>query len=115
MVRLSTITNKVTEAEVTFAGETIAFGFRPGRFTPELADKFAAVSMKPDDATAAGDAEVAEVVRMLEPLLAWVDVTDEDDTRIPPTAENMHRWPLLFLTELMGKITEGQEPGGSKG
>ena len=35
---------------------------------------------------------------------------DDDDQRIPPTAENMRRFPLNFLVKIMGAITEDADP-----
>ena len=120
-VRLSTITDKVVTGEVTFAEEVVAFGYMPGRFTPEMADEFTAKAEEvqskggPEGVTEATGKEMDETIQMLAPLIAWVDVLDDDDQRIPPTPENMRRWPFGFLMALMDGVLKGQEPGGSKG
>ena len=52
---------------------------------------------------------------MLAPIVEWWDVLDDDDQRIPPTAENMRAFPLNFLLAIMRAITEDSKPEGQQG
>jgi len=104
-VRLSKMKGKVKEASLQWDDETVAFAYKPNEFTLELAERISS------EAEAENLGMVAE---LLGPIVEWWDVLDEDDQRIPATAENMKTFPLQFLVRLMGAITEAQEPGGSK-
>lgn len=100
-VRLSAMKAKITEASLKWDDEDVAFAYKPNEFTMELAD----------DISAAAEAEdMSTVSAMLAPIIEWWDVLDDEDERIPPTAENMRRFPLNFLLKIMGAITEDQNP-----
>lgn len=100
-VRLSAMKAKVTETALNWDGEEVAFAYKPNEFTMEMADDIAAKAEAED---------LGGVAAMLAPIVVWWDVLDDDDQRIPPTAENMRRFPLNFLTKIMGAITEDADP-----
>lgn len=100
-VRLSTMKARIQEASLTWDGETVDFAFKPNEFTMELADQIAQ----------AGEAEdMNSVTALLAPMVEWWDVLDDEDERIPPTVENMRRFPLNFLLSLMDAMTKAQVP-----
>lgn len=102
-VRLSAMKAKITESTLEWDGEEVAFAYKPNEFTMEVADSIQ---------SAADQEDLSSVTAMLAPILDWWDVLDDQDEpqRIPPTAENMKRFPLNFLMRIMGKITEDQNP-----
>ena len=105
-VRLSTMKGREKNATLDWDGEAIDFAYYPNAFTMEVAEK----------TTLAAEANNLSVVAaMLEPIIAWWDVMDDDDVRLPPTAEVMRTFPLTFLTALMEKVGESQNPPASKG
>lgn len=107
-VRLSDMKARITETHLTWDGERVDFAYKPNEFTMELADQIAA----------AEDENI--VSQLLSPIVEWWDVLDDNDQRIPPTAETMRQFPLNFLLKIMGAITEDQavdegEGSGSNG
>ena len=105
-VRLSAMKAKVQETSLDWDGETVAFAYKPNEFTMELADDIAAAAEKED---------LSMVPSMLSPIIVWWDVLDDEDERIPPTPDNMKRFPLNFLLRIMNTITEDQKPEGQEG
>jgi len=92
---------KITETSLEWDGEVVDFAYKPNEFTMELADEI----------QAAAEAENMNAVSaMLSPIIVWWDVLDDDDQRIPPTAEQMRKFPLNFLVRIMGAITDDQNP-----
>lgn len=107
-VRLSDMKSKVKETHIEWDGQTVDFAYKPNQFTVDLADQLAK------------DAEgenIGAVSNMLAPLVEWWDVLDDNDVRIPATAENMRQFPLPFLTRIMKAMVEDQNPdaGESEG
>lgn len=100
-VRLSAMKAKITESSLDWDGEVVAFAYRPNEFTMEMADDIQEAAEKED---------LSAVSAMLAPIVEWWDVLDDDDQRIPATAENMRRFPLNFLLKIMGAITADQDP-----
>lgn len=100
-VRLSAMKAKITETDLDWDGEKVAFAYKPNEFTMEMADDIAAAAEKED---------LSSVSAMLSPILVWWDVLDDEDERIEPSAENMRRFPLNFLMRIMARITEDQDP-----
>lgn len=105
-VRLSAMKAKVQETHLEWDGETVDFAYKPNEFTMELADDISAAAEKED---------LGMVSAMLSPIIVWWDVLDDEDNRIPPTPENMRRFPLNFLLRIMNTITEDQNPQGQEG
>lgn len=105
-VRLSAMKAAVRETSMEYDDETIAFAYRPNEFTLNLADTV-------DAAASSGDLNA--VAAILEPVIVWWDVLDENDERLPATAEVMRQFPLRFLVKVMGAVTEDQTPQGQQG
>jgi hypothetical protein len=65
------------------------------------------------EAETANDLSILGV--LLEPVLAWWDVLDDQDQRIPPTAENIKRMPMAFVMKVIAKVQEDSDPPASRG
>lgn len=100
-VRLSEMKARVTETSLEWDGEVVAFAYKPNEFTMELAD---------DISAAAESEDMSAVSAMLAPIVVWWDVLDDNDERIPPTADHMRAFPLNFLVRIMKSITADQDP-----
>lgn len=105
-VRLSAMKARVQETHLVWDDERVDFAYKPNEFTMELADAIA---------TEAENENLSMVSAMLAPIVVWWDVLDDDDERIPPSAENMRQFPLNFLLAIMKAITEDQKPGEQEG
>lgn len=108
---------KVATVTVTWLDETVDVGYFPGVMTPNRAAELAAVARDQDTATAEAtrDGGLSMLALLLEPVLAWWDVLDEEDNRMPTTAAVMGTLPLGFLTRVQATIQEAMKPEGSKG
>jgi hypothetical protein len=42
-------------------------------------------------------------------------VLDDQDQRIPPTAENIKRMPMAFVMKVIAKVQEDSDPPASRG
>lgn len=100
-VRLSDMRAKVTETFLMWDDNRVDFAYKPNEFTMDLADQIE---------KAANDEDQNVVSMLLAPILVWWDVLDDEDRRIPPSPENLGKFPLNFLLQIMRSITEDQDP-----
>lgn len=100
-VRLNDMLGTVKETTVEYDDEKIALAYRPNAFTMEVNDKV-------NEAAERNDLSV--VAATLEPVVEWWDVLDDEDQRIPATAENMRRFPLPFLMAVMDAVGQDARP-----
>ena len=108
---------KVATVTVKWLDETVDVGYFPGAMTPNRAAELAAVAKNAEAAKAEAiqDGGLGMLALLLEPVLAWWDVLDGKDERLPTTAEVMGTLPLGFLTRVQATIQEAMKPEGSKG
>lgn len=100
-VRLSDMRAKISTTTATWDGEDVEVGYHPAAMTPALLE----------DATAAAEAgDLNSLSVMLEPLLAWWDVLDDDGERIPPTAEQIRVFPLSFSVAVLTAVQGAMRP-----
>lgn len=92
MPRLSAMKAKVKTATVQYDGEDVPFGYKPGELTLDLMDDI-------QEQAARGDKDT--VGAMLEPILEWWDVLDDNDQRLPTDRATIRTMPMAFLTLLM--------------
>jgi hypothetical protein len=104
-ILLSKIKLHVRQAQVMYEGDALDFGYYPGEFTPELAG---AVD------TAVSTAQVDVIAVLMEPLMAWWDILNDDESRMPTDAETINRMPIALLVEILRKIGESMRPPESK-
>lgn len=98
---LSKVKAKEAEASVLWDGETVDLGYKPGEVTPSLLEAV-------QTAAQAGDLEV--IGTLLEPVLAWWDVLDDDGKRLPTDRDTIKIMPLGFLLEVLDKVQEAMRP-----
>lgn len=103
---LSKVQDKTSTVDVHWDDETVEIGYRASRLTPALLN----------EAQAAGEAgNLDQVGVILEPLLAWWDVLDDDGKRLPTDAATIASMPFTFLLVVMDNITEAMRPPARKG
>lgn len=100
-VRLTNMLGVVRETTLKYDGEAVPFAYRPNVVTLALLD---------DIETKAEDDDLDGIARMLEPVLVWWDVLDENDQRIQPTYDAMRGFPIRFLTSIVDRIQEDSNP-----
>lgn len=108
-MKLSEVKAKVKEAQVEWDGEVVDFGYHPGATTPELLEKVMAVAGGDQDSE-----NIKVLGIMLEPMLSWWDVLDDDDKRLPTDAATINLMPVPFLTALLAKVQEDFRPPASR-
>jgi len=105
-MKLSTIRAKIDTTTVIWGDETVDVGYHPAAVTPAMLE----------DVQAAAKAEDMNVVgAMLEPVLAWWDVLDDDDQRMPTDAATIRVMPMAFLTAVMERVQEAMSPPEGEG
>jgi len=98
---LSTVKAKVAVVTVTWTDETVDVGYLPAAITPALLE----------EVTEAGKADNMDVIgTMLEPVLAWWDVLDDDGKRLPTDAATIRLMPVDFLNKVMEATQESMRP-----
>lgn len=104
-VRLSEMKAREKAAQVTWDDEIVDFGYFPNAFTMQVAE---------DVQIAAERNDLSTVSAMLDPIVSWWDVLDDDGKRLPSDAETMKQFPLTFLMKIMEAVGEGQRPPDGK-
>lgn len=105
-MKLSTIKDKVSTATIAWDGETVEVGYRPGTFTMQIAEDVA-------EAAALNDLSVISTV--LEPILDWWDVLDDEGARLPTDVATIRAMPIGFLMAVMDGVQATMRPPESKG
>jgi hypothetical protein len=98
---LSKVKAKVAQAQVAWEDEVVDFGYHPGEVTPALLETVQGAADK-------GDLDV--IGALLEPVLAWWDVLDDEDQRLPTDKATIRQVPLGFLMEVLGATQEAMRP-----
>ena len=104
-VKLSDMKAREKATQVAWDDEIVDFGYFPNAFSLNVAEEIA-------EAAARNDLSV--VATMLDPIIAWWDVLDDEGQRIPATAETMGEFPLSFLMAIMEQVGADQRPPDSK-
>lgn len=109
-MKLSEVKAKVATTTLAFMDETVDVGYHPASVTPAMLEDILAMAKSAD-----GDsADSALIGKMLDPMLAWWDVLDDDGERIPADAEHIRDMPMAFLTALLGHLQKETQPDGGK-
>lgn len=110
-MKLSEVKAKSKVTTVVFLDETVDVSYHPAAMTPRILEDVMALAK-----SAETDAEdMGMVGAMLEPVLEWWDVLDDDGKRIPPSRENIRDMPLPFLVAVLEKVQEDMRPPASRG
>jgi hypothetical protein len=104
-LKLSQLREEVKTGQVTFLEEVVDFGYYPAMLTGETLDAL-------DTAQVAG--QFSKLYDQMAPVLAWVDVLDDNGERMPPTPENMKTWPVAFTMSLLTQMAEEIRPPASR-
>lgn len=96
----------VKTAQVTWEEDVVDFGYHPAAFTTDLMQK---VTDEADDNNVSG------VAAMLEPIMDWWDVLDEEGQRIPTDLATLRQMPLPFLMKITDAIGTSMRPPASAG
>lgn len=105
-MKLREVKAKIKTVQVTWEDETVEVGFHPAAMTPDLLEKV-------NESAEAGDLSVLGV--LLEPVLAYWDVLDDEDKRLPTDSETIRSIPLSFLMAVMDQTQEAMRPPEGKG
>lgn len=104
-VRLSEMKSREKASQVEWDDEVVDFGYFPNAFSLQVAE---------DVSNAAAANDLSVVAAMLEPIISWWDVLDDDGAQLPTDAETMKGFPLSFLMALMEKVGDDQRPPDGK-
>lgn len=107
MVALKKMMNRTKTIPVDWDGETVDVSYFPHRVTPELLEKVSEAAEK-------DNLDVLGV--MLEPVLDWWDITEDEgegSPRLPTDADTIRNIPMSFLNRLQDAIQEAQRPPDS--
>lgn len=105
-VSLTKMRKSIRTAQVTWDEDVVDFGYKPAMFTTELVEE---VTSEAESNNLHGVAE------MVEPLLDWWDVMDDDDKRLPTDLETIKGMPLTFVMSIVDVIGSDMRPPESKG
>lgn len=105
-MKLTEVRAKTKTVTVTWDDETVDVCYAPNRFTPEVMEAVAEAETQQN---------LSIMGAMLEPLLEWWDVLDDNENRIPTSAENIAKMPLPFLMRVLSVVQEDQNPPASRG
>lgn len=105
-MRLSDVKGKQKVTTIEWDGETVDVAYLPNMVTTDLIDGV-------QDAAAEGDVKV--IGALLEPILEWWDVLDDDGQRLPTDAATIGTIPLPFLNIVMEGIQGAVLPPASRG
>lgn len=103
---LSKVQAKERTVTVLWDGETVDVGYRPAAVTPALLSTV-------QEAAEASNLDV--IGMMMEPMLAWWDVLDDDGNRLPTSAEVIRIIPLAFTMEVLKVVQDAMAPSDSEG
>lgn len=104
-MKLSAVKGKIKVTQVDWEDETVEVGYHPAAMTPELLERV-------NDSAESGNLAVLGV--LLEPVLAYWDVLDDEDKRLPTTAEIIATIPLSFTLAVMAQVQEAMRPPDGK-
>lgn len=103
---LSKVREKTATCTVLWEGETVDVGYRPAAVTPALLNSVQ---------EAAKEANIDVIALMMEPMLAWWDVLDDDGQRLPTTADVINQMPLSFTMAVLTATQEAMSPSDAEG
>lgn len=102
MVALNNMKARTKVLTVEWDGEAVDVSYFPNAVTPALLESVMDAAEKED---------MSILGTMLEPILDWWDITENDGgPRVPTDAETIRNIPMSFLTKLQKTIQEAQNP-----
>lgn len=110
-MRLSTMKTTVAETSVKWLDDDVAIGYFPAALTPGYLEDVQAAAENARRAKRDGEGSRSlDFAPMLLPLVAWWDVKDDKDERLPVNADTLRDMPLSFLTSIITATQEAMRP-----
>jgi hypothetical protein len=100
-VKITDMMGRTKTIQVEWDGETVDVSYFHNVVTPEHLENVAQAADKED---------LSVLGVMLEPVLDWWDILQDDGTRLPTDADTIRRVPMSFLNALNKAIEEAQNP-----
>lgn len=100
-VRLSSKMAETKVVTVTWGDDDVDVSYHPNVVTPDLLEKV-------DQAAQEDNLDVLGV--LLEPVLEWWDILDDQDKRIPTDRATIREVPMPFLVLVQSAIESDQNP-----
>lgn len=100
-VKITDMMGRTKTIQVKWDGEVVDVSYFHNVVTPQHLEDVAAASEKED---------LSVLGVMLEPVLEWWDIMQDDGTRLPTDAATIRRVPMSFLNALQDAIQEAQNP-----
>src|SRR5688572_27366144 len=113
-MKLQALKGGVRDLQVKVPGEgdapdeVVLVKYRPGELTLEVAD-----SMREAVVTSSLEADIAKT--LLEPILVWWDIEDEEGNNLPTDDRGIKKVPLNFLGLVMEAVTSDSLPNAQRG
>lgn len=107
-MRLSEVQAREKVCTVEYDGEQVDVCYRPAKVTPDMLSNVLDMVSNPDNAASA---EIDSVPALLEPILVWWDVLDDDDNRLPTDATTIRSMPMAFLGAVVQATQADMRPG----
>jgi hypothetical protein len=112
-LKRSSMAEKVRTITVVWEDESVDVGIYPGRYTPALIQE---VTARAEAAGAEAESDQVEAIAaMVEPLLAWWDVLDDEGERLPATAEVIATLPITFTMLVVQEAGAAIRPPANRG
>lgn len=103
---LSKVQAKEGTTTVLWEDETVDVGYHPAAVTPAMLEQVQ---------EAAKSTNLDVIGLMMEPMLAWWDVLDDDGQRLPVTAEVIREIPLAFTMAVLKQVQTAMQPPDAEG
>lgn len=104
-MKLTEVKAKVKQATVVWDDETVDVGYHPAALTPAVLEEVQ---------DAAREENLSVIGTLLEPVLAWWDVLDDDGARMPTDAETIRQIPVPFLMAVLEQVQAAMRPPEAK-
>ena len=85
---------------VDFEGEPVQVAYRPAAMTPRFVNLIQSVQT-----------DIESIADIIQRVIVWWDVLDEEGNRLAPTPENTLEFDLTFLSAVVNAVVEDMSPG----
>lgn len=85
---------------IAFEDESVAVCYRPAVMSPRFVELIQGVQ-----------SDIALVADVIQRVIVWWDVLDDEGNRLPPTPENTMELDMAFLGTVLTSVMEDMAPG----
>lgn len=110
-MKLSEVKAKTKVVNVVFMDEQVDVSYHPAAMTPAILEEVMGLAKGAET----DSEEMALIGSMLEPVLDWWDVLDDDGNRLPTTKDSIRQMPLAFLMKVLDDVQADMRPPAQKG